>query len=780
MKKPFFSAPKDALLHALFACLAGAGCVLPLCAALELAVSPLFIFGACFAVSSAFTLLDCIPRLRFLAYPLLFAAISALILRFAGRADAVANALTLFLSGQPLALAAYSRAAALLLSLLFTGMAASLSRSGQVFFPTALALILLIVATSLAGAQVSALYFLPLTAALLLGGHAYGVSLLRILIPSALVLAAVWACLPLAGQTQPELAAFAQRLQQKIDDYLFFTDARTTFSLSATGWQPLGPDQLGGSVAPTDTPVMQVYTSGRTLLRGTVKNHYTGSAWRDTTDQRRYLFVNPRFSALRRDLFDQLRPQESIRDSVLVTEPMIVSMRADAASTLFITQRFTSPAGEDVVAYFSPSTEVFATRSLKAGARYTFTGSRLTGASENVRRAVLESDDLRDPYLPTIRERYLSLPEGIDESVLLLAQQITAQDKNDFDRAASLCTFLQRSYPYSLVQNTPPAGKDFVSWFLFEEQRGYCTSFASALAVLGRSIGLPTRYVEGYAAEPDSENIARVTQENAHAWVEIYFAGFGWLPFDPTPGSGFTPDGHEDNQAPPSSDEEPEDDSTGNLPPDTTPTPEPTATPTPEPTPQPTPTPSPTPEHNDPEVTPTPVITPAPTPEPTPQPTAEPSPEPTPRPTPPPDDNPPEPPSPLLIALLILLILAALMTLRLYLTAPSTLAAKSRRTNDALLIWYAACVQALRCMGIADEPSEGAASYMERAQEALGGKPTLLPLGRALCISRYSAHKLSRTQLGKAEAIYEALLRRMTLPQRLKLLAVRLVRGTKL
>ncbi len=58
------------------------------------------------------------------------------------------------------------------------------------------------------------------------------------------------------------------------------------------------------------------------------------------------------------------------------------------------------------------------------------------------------------------------------------------------------------------------------------------------MAVMARMVGLPSRYIEGYAAVPDSDGIARVTQRNAHAWAEIYFSGFGWLSFDATPGYG--------------------------------------------------------------------------------------------------------------------------------------------------------------------------------------------------------------------------------------------------
>lgn len=116
----------------------------------------------------------------------------------------------------------------------------------------------------------------------------------------------------------------------------------------------------------------------------------------------------------------------------------------------------------------------------------------------------------------------------------------------------------------------PPDNRDFVSWFLLDERQGYCTSFATAMAVMARMVGLPSRYVEGYAATPDADGVARVTQQNAHAWAEIYFTGFGWLPFDPTPGIGNSEDGDSSSDDPQSN------------------------PPTPSPSPSPTPTPNPT------------------------------------------------------------------------------------------------------------------------------------------------------------------------------------------
>jgi len=295
--------------------------------------------------------------------------------------------------------------------------------------------------------------------------------------------------------------------------------------------------------------------------------------------------------------------------------------------------------------------------------------------------------------------------------------------------------------------------------------------------VMGRAVGLPTRYVEGYAAEPDSDSIARVTQENAHAWTEIYFNGFGWLPFDATPGTGFVPDGmqDDDSQDDPDEGDDPQDRDNDSSPPNESPSPEPTPSPTPTATPVPTPTPSPTPEHDDPAITPTPEITP----ELTPPPTEAPTPTPTAPPDPPKPDD-PNPPDPSLLLLFMLLLLIALTALRLYMTSPSRIAGRMRKANDQLLLWYRVCGEALLCLGLPALADEGPASYLARAEEALGGSPVLSGLGKAVCIARYSAHKIARTQVQKAEKTYCALLKRMKPAQRVRLYARRIVRGVHL
>ena len=760
MKKPFFSVPRTLFLHALTTFFIGFGCVWPLSLALGL-TAPLAQCAACCAgVTLLFALLGCLPRLRALAYPLLLLAIGAVVFALRGQFAAVSAALVLLVHGQPLALAAYSQELSLLLALVFTGIGASLSHSDQAFFPLALLEIALLFSVSFLGASVSAVSLLPLILALLLSGRAPGVQARRIVPLCAAILAATALLMPFSAQTLPELETLARRVQRMVDDYLFFTQERTTFSLSSTGYQPLGTARLGGPANPEDTPVMQVRTSGRTLLRGAIKNDYTGSAWADSTPNRRYLYVNPRFHTLRRNLFDQSRPSDRLRAGLPESESITVLMRADATSTLCLTQRFSSLSGYEIVPYFSPASEIFGTRSLEAGDSYTFSGLRLSGDTAGIRDVVLSAAQEQDAYADTIRESYLALPDGIETAVYTLAGQITQDAQTDFDRADALCAYLRSAYPYTLLQNAPPAGRDFVSWFLLDERQGYCTSFATAMAVMARMVGLPSRYIEGYAAVPDSDGVARVTQQQAHAWVEIYFNGFGWLPFDPTPGASRGDDGN-------SSSDEPE----GSLP-----SPSPTSTPSPTPAP----TAEPTPDR--PNATPSPSPTPTPEPEdtPTPEPNTS-SPTPDVSPTPPPNgDNPPPNPPKWLWPLLILLLVVLAATLRLFFCAPAQVARRQKNANDALLVWYRAVEDALLCLSITPLPGEAPASFLWRAQNELHGAVKLTGLGKALCVAQYSGRALKHTQPERAQKVYAALLARMNPLQRLRLYARRFAHGLKL
>ncbi|MEK4037264.1 transglutaminase domain-containing protein [Paenibacillus sp. FSL L8-0493] len=139
-----------------------------------------------------------------------------------------------------------------------------------------------------------------------------------------------------------------------------------------------------------------------------------------------------------------------------------------------------------------------------------------------------------------IKNKYLQLPDLLPERVKALAEKLTASSGNRYDSATAIRDYLQNGYSYTLDTMIPPAGADFVDHFLFETKQGYCVHFATAMTVLLRSTGIPARYVQGYGPGTQQEEAMPakylVTQGDAHAWVEVYFAGAGWVPFDPTPG----------------------------------------------------------------------------------------------------------------------------------------------------------------------------------------------------------------------------------------------------
>ena len=140
---------------------------------------------------------------------------------------------------------------------------------------------------------------------------------------------------------------------------------------------------------------------------------------------------------------------------------------------------------------------------------------------------------------PQIEEVYLALPGWLPQRVVELAQEVTAEAETPYGRALALETYL-RSFPYDLEIAKPPEGRDVVDYFLFDLQRGYCDYFASAMVVMARSVGIPARLAVGYAMgyyDPQ-QGAYVVTEKDGHAWPELYFPGYGWIPFEPTSGLG--------------------------------------------------------------------------------------------------------------------------------------------------------------------------------------------------------------------------------------------------
>jgi protein-glutamine gamma-glutamyltransferase len=138
-------------------------------------------------------------------------------------------------------------------------------------------------------------------------------------------------------------------------------------------------------------------------------------------------------------------------------------------------------------------------------------------------------------YPDEIRDLYLQVPQ-LDPRIKQLAEKIVEKSHNEYDRAANIELYLQSHYGYTL-DLTGRKTDDPLAYFLFERREGHCEYFAAAMTVMLRDLGIPARYVGGFLPgeynDLGGDYIIRAS--DAHAWVEAYFPGYGWITFDPTP-----------------------------------------------------------------------------------------------------------------------------------------------------------------------------------------------------------------------------------------------------
>jgi transglutaminase-like putative cysteine protease len=134
------------------------------------------------------------------------------------------------------------------------------------------------------------------------------------------------------------------------------------------------------------------------------------------------------------------------------------------------------------------------------------------------------------------RARYLQVPKG-HEKIAELAQQLTVGTQSDSESAQRLLTYMHSNrFQYSLAQ-PEVKGKSPLEVFLFDARRGHCEYFASAMAIMLRTLGIPARNVTGFVGgryNPYGGYYA-LRQGDAHSWVEAYIDGRGWVTYDPTP-----------------------------------------------------------------------------------------------------------------------------------------------------------------------------------------------------------------------------------------------------
>lgn len=152
---------------------------------------------------------------------------------------------------------------------------------------------------------------------------------------------------------------------------------------------------------------------------------------------------------------------------------------------------------------------------------------------------------IQRPIDESIKEKYLQLPDALPRRVIDLAKEIVEGKENDYAKARAIESyFATNGFRYETEGvPVPEEGQDYVDQFLFETKYGYCDNFSTAMVVMLRAVGIPARWVKGFAGgevvSSDGElKTYEITNNDAHSWVEAYIPKVGWVPFEPT--IGFT------------------------------------------------------------------------------------------------------------------------------------------------------------------------------------------------------------------------------------------------
>ncbi|MCO5967227.1 transglutaminase TgpA family protein [Actinoallomurus soli] len=182
----------------------------------------------------------------------------------------------------------------------------------------------------------------------------------------------------------------------------------------------------------------------------------------------------------------------------------------------------------------APTLMIFSPHETAGGRAYTVSSVRPSPTYQQLEAAVPVPDDVASRYLA------VPAPMSVGRDVIALAHRLTATASTPYDRAVKLQEWFTKpgNFKYSLDAPSP-RNAGALRDFLFGSRTGYCEQFAASMALLARIVGIPARVAMGYTSgERQADGSWIVRTKDTHAWPELYFAGVGWLRFEPTPAGG--------------------------------------------------------------------------------------------------------------------------------------------------------------------------------------------------------------------------------------------------
>ncbi len=292
--------------------------------------------------------------------------------------------------------------------------------------------------------------------------------------------------------------------------------------------------QLGGSFVQDDSSVFEAIAHDDVYWRIESKDVYTGSGWERSADLNYEM------------LEDGVMDFETFSMFRVETDPYTATIRPDVQNAL---PRIVYPYGGDQLSTNNPTNfymdKQFGIIEAETGEQNQSTSYSVDYEAPSYSINALREDPGNDEA--EIRDQYLQLPDELPERVGELAEEITVEADNRYDRAKAVEGYFgANGFRYQTTDvSIPEEGEDYVDQFLFETQVGYCDNFSTSMVVLLRSLDIPARWVKGFtggtmATEqpplPDEYSLYEITNNNAHSWVEVYFPETGWVAFEPTSG----------------------------------------------------------------------------------------------------------------------------------------------------------------------------------------------------------------------------------------------------
>ena len=290
---------------------------------------------------------------------------------------------------------------------------------------------------------------------------------------------------------------------------------------------------LQGPIKLSSSEVLRASASETGFLRAQVYDEYTPAGWKVSDSaqitQNAWPALEPMQPAI--DTLDQLRRAVSVQVTASKDSNVIITSGQPLAVNVETRVVF-GPGPADV-------TSVRPVSKLGDEDQYRVDGT-VSDASVDTLRSIPQE-------YPEWSEAYLQLPGDLPQRVRDRAQEVVSSRGalTPYDKAVAIEQFLRENYGINL--RIPAAGprEDSVDYFLFEAEEGYFDYHASAMVVMLRSLGIPSRIAVGYVIGTDDRvpqsNIYIVSEANSFAWPEVYFPGLGWVEFNPTPSEALVP-----------------------------------------------------------------------------------------------------------------------------------------------------------------------------------------------------------------------------------------------